>query len=159
MEEETKLTPDEALQRLMKICSTREMCSYDMKKKMLLWSIEVQEQDKIIKYLAKEKFYSDKRYSEAFINDRIKFQKWGRVKIKHALSAKQIPEYIIDDLLEETDEENYFENLEEILRRKLRSVGPVKSIQEKKARLYRFAAGKGFESELIYKVLNKLIRD
>ena len=159
MEEETKLTPEEAIQKLMKICSTREMCSYDLKKKMQQWGIEVQEQDKIIKYLAKEKYYSDKRYSEAFINDRIKIQKWGRIKIKHALHAKQLPDYIIDDLLEETDEENYFENLEEILKRKLRSVGRVKSIQEKKARLYRFAAGKGFESELIYKVLEKIIRD
>lgn len=159
MEKETKLTPEEALQKLMKICSSKEMCSYDLRKKMLQWGVADQEQDKILTYLEKEKFYGDKRYSEAFINDRLKLQKWGRIKIRHALHAKQIPGYIIDELLEETYEESYYENLEEILRRKLRSVGMVKSTQEKKARLYRFAAGRGYESELIYKVLNKIVRD
>lgn len=159
MKERTILTVEEALKRLMKICSLKEMCSYDLRKKMKLWDINDSNQDIILKKLAEDKFFSDERYAEAFINDKLKFQKWGKVKIKYSLRSKQIPERIIDNLMEKKEDKQYIEKLEELLVKKKNSLKSVMSVQEKKARLFRYASGKGFESEVIYEVMNKIIHD
>ncbi len=159
MENKKTLTQEEALNKLMKLCSSKEMCSYDLRKKLKDWGLSETDHDEILDILEKEKFFSDQRYAEAFINDRLKFQKWGNLKIKYALQAKQISGKIIDDLLEGTVNSTYFEDLENLLDKKLRTLKSTLSLQEKKARLFRFAAGRGFESEVIYKALNKIIND
>lgn len=158
MREKTGLTADEALIKLMKLCSIKEMCSYDLRKKMSLWAINESEQNDILKRLGEENFYSDQRYAEAFINDKLKFEKWGSLKIKHSLRSKYIPEKIIDQLLDEIEPDSFREILTDLLEKKYRSLKKGISLEEKKARLYRFAVGRGFDPGLIFELLNKIIR-
>ena len=152
------LTADEALVRLMKLCSSKEMCSFDLRKKMKLWEINEHEQNRILDKLREENFFSDQRYAEAFINDKLKFDKWGSLKIKHSLRSKYIPGKIIDQLLDEIEPARYREILEDLLQKKYNSLKQTLSLQEKKARLYRFAAGRGFDSGLIFELLNKIVK-
>jgi len=156
---EKKFTTEEVLQRLMRICSTKEVCSYDIRRKMIFLGTDESDQEKIIKYLKKENFFSDERYSRAFANDRLKFQKWGKIKIRRALLAKRIPQAIIDEVLKDTESVNYSGNLIEILNKKLHSLKGTVSVQEKKAKLYRLAISRGFESEMILDVLDKIVNE
>ena len=159
MQKETEITTEQALNRLMKLCSTKEMCGFDLRRKLELWGLDAKQQEKILKTLEKEKFFSDERYSAAFVNDKSKFQKWGKVKIKHGLLTRHIAEEIIDGLLKDLPENDYSDKLEELLKQKLRSLKSFESDIQKRARLYRFAAGRGYESDMIFKALNKLLID
>lgn len=159
MERNAKLTPGEALEKLMRICSGREMCSSDLTDRMEKWGIKKDEQEKILKKLAESRFYCNTRYTKAFIHDKCRLGNWGRKKIKYALKGKNIPEELINDLLEDTDSVEYAENLADLLKKKRRSIKTSEPPQRIKARLYRFAAGRGYEPELIIRVLNKLIGD
>jgi regulatory protein len=159
MKKNTNISPERARDILMKLCSVKEMCRFDLSRKLELWGIEQNDREKILKYLEKEKFFSDKRFSAAFINDKLRFQKWGGIKIKHALMTKRISEDIVDELLQDSNGKDYTERLEDLLRKKLRTVKPDTSKQQIRARLYRFALGKGYEPDLIFKVLDNVINE
>lgn len=159
MDNTSEIKSGQARSMLMKVCSTKEMCRNDLEKKMDKWGLDTAEQGKILKYLEKEGFYSDRRFAESFVNDKFKLQKWGRVKIKYALRAKSISEEIINELLTDTKEYDYTGKLEELLNKKFLTLKPSGSKQQTKARLFRFAAGRGFEPELIFRLINKLVGD
>lgn len=150
---------EEALHKLMNLCSGREMCSTDILHKLQSWGIDSVDHKKILRILSDNNFYSDARFAEAFIHDKLRLQKWGKAKIRYTLKYKGIPEEIIESVLINTDESDYTSRLEDLLKKKLSSIKPTESDTAKRARLYRFAAGRGFESELIFRVLGNLLND
>ncbi|MGZ2368968.1 regulatory protein RecX [Ancylomarina sp. YFZ004] len=145
-----------ALSKMQSICSRQEKCCSDIRKKLENWNLSYDEQDSIIQSLIDHKFLDEKRYTGFYVRDKYKFNKWGRVKISHHLKQKQIPEYIIMEAFDSISEKLYEENLEEILASKMRSTreeDPYKL----KAKLYRFAQSRGFESNLILLNIEKLV--
>ena len=76
--------------------------------------------------------------------------------IGYALRMKKIPDALVYQSMDEViDEELYMENLNALLREKkksLRSSGP----QDEYAKLYRFAAGRGFDSGEISAAIRRL---
>ncbi len=145
-----------ALSKMQFICSRQEKCCYDIRKKLENWSLSYDDQDKIIQSLIDDKFIDERRYTGFYVRDKYKFNKWGRIKISHHLKQKQIPEFIIIEAFETILEEEYNENLEDILSSKLRGTrenDPYKL----RAKLYRFAQSRGFESNLILKCIDKIL--
>jgi len=145
-----------ALSKMQFICSRQEKCCSDIRKKLENWTLSYDDQDKIIQSLIDDKFLDEKRYTGFYVRDKYKFNKWGRIKISHHLKQKQIPECIIMEAFDSISEELYEENLVEILSSKMRSTreeDPYKL----KAKLYRFAQSRGFESNLILLNIEKLI--
>jgi regulatory protein len=145
-----------ALSKMQFICSRQEKCCSDIRKKLENWHLSYDDRDKIIQSLIDDKFLDEKRYTGFYVRDKYKFNKWGRVKISHHLKQKQIPEYIIMEAFDSISEKLYEENLEEILASKMRSTreeDPYKL----KAKLYRFAQSRGFESNLILRNIEKLV--
>lgn len=143
-----------ALSKMQFICSRQERCCSDIRKKLENWHLSYDDQDRIIQSLIDDKFLDEKRYTGFYVRDKYKFNKWGRIKISHHL--KQIPEYIIMEAFDSISEKLYEENLEEILASKMRSTreeDPYKL----KAKLYRFAQSRGFESDLILRNIEKLV--
>jgi len=145
-----------ALSKMQFICSRQEKCCSDIRKKLENWHLSYDDQDNIIQSLIDDKFIDEKRYTGFYVRDKYKFNKWGRIKISHHLKQKQIPEYIIMEAFESISDELYEENLKEILSSKLRSTreeDPYKL----KAKLFRFAQSRGFESNLILRNIEDLV--
>ena len=145
-----------ALSKMQFICSRQEKCCSDIRKKLENWSLSYDDQDNIIQSLIDDKFIDEKRYTGYYVRDKYKFNKWGRIKISHHLKQKQIPEYIIMEAFDSISDELYEENLKEILSSKLRSTreeDPYKL----KAKLFRFAQSRGFESNLILRNIEDLV--
>jgi len=111
----------------------------------------------ILDQLKKENFLDELRYANSFVNDKYRFNSWGRKKISYQLSAKGIPSHIIQQALEVLDPDEYYEHLKEQLEKKLNSIKGGNSYQ-KKAKLMRFAASKGYESDLIYDAINEILK-
>ena len=97
----------DALKYSMALCSSRECCRSDVAGKLRERDLPEPDITKILATLEKDNFLNETRYAASFARDKLKFNKWGKMKIRYALSGKQIPEEIIVQALEEIDEEYY----------------------------------------------------
>jgi regulatory protein len=144
-----------ALQKAMAECSRRELCCDDMRNKLLQWGVESDSAEKIIERLISENFINEARYAAAFTRDKFKYNKWGKVKIAVHLKAKKLPPDIINSALESIDNELYFRFLKELIEGHKRLV-KAKNQYDLKAKLLRYGLSKGFESSLLYDILNEM---
>src|ERR1035437_5331603 len=143
------------LDKAMAQCSHREFCIDDIRGKLSLWGLEKDDADKIIKTLIAEKFIDETRYSSAFVRDKFKYNKWGRVKIAAHLKSKKIPEDKINEALRSIDNDQYIKFLRGLLEGHRRTV-KAKNKYDLKSKLLRYGLSKGFESNLLYDILNEL---
>lgn len=146
---------EKLLARAAKLCSTSEKCSHDVRNKLTTWGLDEQQAEKAIARLVEQKFIDDARFASYFVKDKLKFNKWGRIKIGYALRQKELPDEIIHAALEEIDESTYSEILDQLIRQKARSAGDLQ-IPANKAKVLRFAAQRGFSAEEIYRGLDRL---
>ncbi len=137
------------LDRATRLCSNGEKCQYDIRTKIISWGLNQEDAHKAIQYLTKNNFIDDKRFTSYFVCDKLKFNKWGRIKIRYSLLQKKIDEEIISTCISEIDPNVYNEMLDHIIRNKIRSVGAPSNAQSK-AKLLRFAAQRGFTSSEIF---------
>jgi regulatory protein len=155
METEEK-TPQEVFTKMAARCSRSEQCSTDIHKKITAAGLSAGEADDIVKKLKAEKFIDDERYINAYVSDKFKFNKWGKVKIRYHLKMKNLPEALIQSGLELIDEERYVEVLIKTMKEKARTV-KKKNKYEKMGQIIRFAQNRGFEPELIHRYLNEVV--
>jgi len=144
-----------AIKKAMALCSRREFCSDDIRTKLLLWSIDNNDAERIIGILINENFINESRYATAFVKDKFKYNKWGRVKIAAHLKVKKLPPDIIKSALDSIDNEQYTKLIRELIESHKKSV-KAKNQYDLKAKLLRFGLSKGFESSLLYDILNDL---
>jgi regulatory protein len=136
-------------------CSRREFCVDDIRGKLSLWGLDNDDADKIIKTLIAEKFIDETRYAAAFVRDKFKYNKWGRFKIAAHLKSKKIPEETINEALKSIDNDQYINFLKGLLESHRRTV-KAKNKFDLKSKLLRYGLSKGFESNLLYDILNEL---
>lgn len=147
------LSPNEALQKAQSLCSQSEYCVYDMEQKLVRWGMEAPNVAHILQQLIDEKYIDEARYCKAFVNDRFKFSKWGRIKIAQALSQKRINKSLVELAFDTIDETAYTETLKSLLTAKRRQT-KGNSDFEINNKLIRFASGRGFETALIMHLIN-----
>jgi regulatory protein len=143
-----------ALNKAMAECSRRELCCDEIRNKLVQWGIENNDAEKIIGVLLSEKFIDESRYAFAFVRDKFRYNKWGKVKIAAHLRAKKLSPDIIKSALESIEDEQYNRFLRELIDVHRRSV-KAKNQYDLKAKLLRYGLSKGFESSLLYDILNE----
>jgi regulatory protein len=142
-----------ALSKVMAICSRREYCIEDIRGKLQSWGAGEKDTKRIIETLIKENFINEIRYSEAFVKDKFNYNKWGKIKIAAHLKSKSIPGDLIRSSLDSIDDELYKKTLKEIIFSHRKSV-KAKNQYDLKGKLLRYGLSKGFESRLLYDLLN-----
>ena len=146
------LSPGEALNKAAAYCTLCERCISEVSTKLTAWGVPHGEQEKIIARLIEEKFIDEERYCRAFVNDKVRFNRWGRIKITAALREKRLPQEHIKEALENIDEEIYLQSLQEtidIKRRELKGKDDFATQQK----IIRHAASRGYEPALIIKTI------
>ena len=147
-----QLTPGEALNKAAAYCTLCERCISEVTAKLTAWGVPFAEQQKIISRLQEEKFIDEQRYCRAFVNDKLRFNRWGRKKILFALYEKKIPKEYVYEAVEEIDEEEYMNVLKEVIAIKSREF-KGKDEYSTRQKLMRFAASRGFEADIIMRVI------
>ncbi|MCF0207152.1 MAG: RecX family transcriptional regulator, partial [Bacteroidales bacterium] len=102
--------------------------------------------------LKSDKFIDEERYANAFVNDAYKFNKWGRMKIRQALAQKGISRKFTEAAIANIDEDEYLSLLKSLVEAKSRTLKQDDEYK-RKAALFRFVASRGFEIELVEKVI------
>lgn len=154
--EEKKTTEEKALKRLAALCAKAEHCSGEMIDKMRQWGLDDEgAQARILEYLTKHKFVDDGRFCHAFVEDKIKYNKWGRMKIVQALRMKHVDEDIYQPILDDVPQKEWIEILEPLIKAKMRTVKAANDY-EASMKVIRFAAGRGFDMDIIHKAIDEL---
>ena len=148
-----ELSPSEALNKAAAYCTLCERCVSEVRAKLTAWDVPSGEQEKIIARLIEEKFIDEARYCRAFVNDKLRFNRWGRIKINAALRDKRLPKEYINEALESIDDEKYIEILKEIIAIKHRELKGKEDFATKQ-KLMRHAASRGFEPAIIMRTIN-----
>lgn len=148
----TPLSPAAALVRIEELCSRSEQCTHEVLTKLSAWGVSAEMSEKILRHLKANRFVDDNRFAEAFVRDKVVYNRWGTIKIKQALRLKRIPADIISDALSTIDPQEYKQAIVDTLRAKRRSLGSELTFTDKQ-KLLRHAASHGFEAAKIIEIL------
>lgn len=152
-----QITEPEMLHKAASYCSTAERCIQDVQKKIDASGLPQEAGERIIARLLKEKFIDEERFARSFVNDKLRFNKWGRIKIAYELHKKGISPSIRSEALATIDSTEYRTIILSLLKDKKKTV-KGKDERELFNKLLRFAAGRGFESNETIKCLQQLFK-
>jgi regulatory protein len=152
------MTTDYALSRCMKICSTKEYAPSEIFKKLIEWGIVDVAAGKIIATLKQDKFLDEFRYAKYYTNDKIRFNKWGKTKIRLMLRSKEIPMEAIDAALAQISTDEYIDIVCKELKKKRKTIKNSDPYIIR-GKLFQFAAGRGVEPEVIHRLIDKIIKE
>ena len=155
--ENRELIVKEAYSKMAQLCSRSEQCSVDIRKKMVAYEIMDELVEEIISKLKEEKFLDDERYVKAYISDKFRLNKWGRIKLRYYLKAKGLQDSVIEKGLHEIDESEYKKVLIATLKEKAKKTKSDNKY-EKIGQIIRFAQSRGFEPEMIHRYLSEVVK-
>ena len=143
-----------AYNKMAALCSLSEHAESDVRERLQKAAIPVSDIQKIIDRLYEEDYLNTARDCHALAHDRLRFARWGRIKIQQALRMKGLPESDVREALDDLPEEEYLEALRATLEQKARSLTDEDDYA-RRAKLMRFAASRGFTpSEILDEIEN-----
>lgn len=147
--------PDWVLSKMKQYCAFQERCMFDVKTKLKTFHLQEDIYEEIVIELKKENYLNEERFAKMFANGKLRMNKWGRSKIYAAMQQKRVPELFILEGINNIDEDEYLSILKNVLIKKNEELKESDSFKKNK-KLAKFAASKGFESNVIWKVLENL---
>lgn len=147
-----ELTDKQLTDKAERYCIQAERCSSEVRKKLELWGATEECATQIVEHLCRERFLDEERFAVAFARDKMRYNRWGRVKIRHALREKEVAGEQILQALTRLDEDEYREILLKTLCDKWPQV-KGRNDYECRQKLIRFALGRGFEMQEVTALL------
>lgn len=149
------MTIEKALQIIAGLCSKKECCSRDVLEKLKRWEFSEEDRQKILAFLQQHQFVDDERFARIYAEDKFRFNGWGKQKIAMMLRQKGISSEVIAYALDSIGIQQYTDSCLELLKQKVRSL-PEEEPYKIKARLIRFALGRGFDYDTVRQCLSRL---
>jgi regulatory protein len=146
---------DSAKEKAMRWCSRREYFRKEMFEKIISWGCTPQDAHTVVDFLVEQRFIDDVRCAEAYVRDKLRFNGWGRIKIAYMLRMQGIDASAVHHALSGIDEHQYENLLKAELTKKHKTVRGETTVAVK-GKLFRFAAGRGFEPDVINKVIHQI---
>lgn len=113
--------------------------------------------DNAMDYCREQGYLNDKSFAESFIRDKLNLNKFGTERIRYELMTKGVSRDIIDDVLV-IDKEEQFDTALALAEKKVSSY-KNDDYNKKYRKLGGFLQRKGYNFEIISKVLKKVLED
>lgn len=154
--EQKSYTVKEATLKLMQFCAYRDRSHKEVEEKLKKMRMIPAAQEQIIIKLMQENFLNEERFARSFVRGKFRIKKWGRIKIKQELKAREISSPIIKLAMEEIEEDNYYQTLLDLATKKIRLINEADNYK-KKSKLNNFLLQKGYESHLVFQATEEII--
>ncbi|WP_026632364.1 regulatory protein RecX [Dyadobacter alkalitolerans] len=146
------------LQKAASYCAYQERTQDEVRQRLKKWNVWGDEADELIAELISMNYLSEERFAKTYAGGKFRVKNWGRMKIRQELNRRGLSQYSIEKGMGEIEDKAYVEGLKMLLEKKKNllvktEVDPFKL----KQKLVRFALGKGYESELVWKVVEELL--
>lgn len=145
------------LQKAASYCAYQERTQDEVRQRLKKWNVWGDEADELIAELISMNYLSEERFAKTYAGGKFRMKNWGRMKIRQELNRRGLSQYSIEKGMGEIEDKAYVENLKTLLVKKKNLLLKTESDPFKlKQKLVRFALGKGYESELVWKVVEEL---
>jgi regulatory protein len=153
-----QLTPQEAKEKIQRYCAYQERSHQEVRKKLFDFGLYSNEVEEMISYLITSNFLNEERFARAFAGGKFRMKKWGRIKIVNALEGHGVSENCIRLGLKEIDNSDYEKTLYTLIDKKADDIDE-ENIYAKRDKLSKFVIQRGFEPDLVWKVIRELLPD
>lgn len=144
---------DLLLERLKGFCAYRERCTREVVDKARRLGAGPDDLAKLLKGLRNEGFLDDARYAGLFARSKFEHNGWGRLKIRAALTERDLAAGLIHLALDQIDPDQYGEKLQMLCKRKVEELtNQGKTKTREKAASYLMQ--KGYEAPLVWQALD-----
>lgn len=156
MQENRKLTPQQASQKIKHYCAYQERSHEEVRQKLYSFGLRTSEIDPILAQLIEEDYLNEERFARLFAGGRFRMKQWGRTKIRLALRQRKISEYCIKKGLQEIPDTEYLQTLRRLFELKWTALKGEKNLLIKKRKTLDTLLQKGFERDLIMELLKEV---
>ncbi len=156
MQENKRLTPNQALQKIKHYCAYQERSHAEVRQKLFSFGLRTIDIDPILATLIEEDYLNEERFARLFAGGRFRMKQWGRIKIRLALRERKISEYCIKKGLQEIPDNEYLHTLQRLFEAKWASLKGEKNLLIKKRKTLDTLLQKGFERDLILALLKEV---
>ncbi|AKD53527.1 regulatory protein RecX [Spirosoma radiotolerans] len=143
----------DALRKAAMFCAYQERTQQEVRDRLNGWGVYVDDAEEVIAELIQQNYLNEERFAKSFAGGKFRVKGWGRRKIKQQLQQRGISGYNLDQAMKEIAPDDYRETLADLLAKKRQSLRDDNPLVVKQ-KLVRYALSKGYESELIFTVLN-----
>lgn len=150
------MTYAEAVSRAARICARSEQCGAAVERRLREWGVAGDAAGQVMAYLYENSYIDDSRYIRSFVNDKFRFGKWGRHKIRHALKENGLSGPEVEAALKKIDENEYRQALQKAVSEKAGKRGGIKTCADR-ASVYNFCLMRGYEPELVNSAIEEYI--
>ena len=153
---EKKIEPAAVADRMRTLCSRREYCISDIRRKIAAALDGDQTRtDAVLDILVKENYIDDGRYARAFARDKSALSGWGASKIRYMLSMKGVARDVIDEALKDVDADKAASRLDKLMENKYKSLADDPQCRLK---MLRFGLGRGYGYDEVEAVVCRLMK-
>ena len=146
----------EVVTRLEAFCAYQDRSEKEVRLKLSAFALSVDDNERFIKHLFEHRFLDEERFVLSFVQGKFRMKKWGRIKLKSELRKKGIAGSLIDRHLKELEGDQYIETIHSLIEKKYAQLSAEKDAFNKKVKVIRFVASKGFELDLIQDAYNQI---
>jgi len=150
------VNPEQARAKIQRYCAYQERSHLEVRNKLYSFGLHRSDVDEILTGLITDGFLNEERFAKAFAGGKFRMKKWGRIKITHALESKGVSPNCIRIGLKEIDDPSYLSALSDLLAEKRASLSE-ENVYALRDKLSKFAIQKGYEPDLVWQEINRLI--
>ena len=149
-------TVDEIKRKLENYCVYQDRCHKEVEQKMWEFHLIPEARELILLSLMKDNFLNEERFAKSYARGKFRIKSWGKQRIVRELKFRDISAYNIKTALKEIKETDYLETIYRITENRNEVIsGP--NIYKRKKKLVDFLMRKGFENDLIFKVVGEVV--
>jgi len=112
--------------------------------------------EEYISHLIDNNFLNEKRFAESYVRGKFNNNSWGRIKIIRELESRKISHVNINNGLSEINNNDYIKKLR-VLSNKIINENTGKPKEKLKEKIFNRLEYKGWERELIFEEIDRLI--
>ena len=154
IEKKKSFTVHEIKHKIEQYCVYQDRCHKEVEQKMREYNLIPEAREMILLSLMQDNFLNEERFAKSFARGKFRIKNWGKQRIVRELKFKDISAYNIKTALKEIDETEYIATIYRITANR-NAVISESNIYKRKQKLIEFLLRKGFENELVYKVVNE----
>ncbi len=151
------LTPEQAREKIQRYCAWQERSHFEVRNKLYEYGLHRRDVDELLSSLITDGFLNEERFARAFAGGKFRMKKWGRIKIIHALESKRVSPNCIRIALKEIEEVPYIKTLVQLLEQKASALAEEDNVFKLRDKLARYAIQKGYEPDLVWKEISRIV--
>lgn len=149
---------EEARAKIQNYCAYQERSHHEVKDKLYSYGLYSGQVDELLSELITQGFLNEERFARAYAGGKFRMKKWGRLKIINEMERLGLTKKCINIGLSEIDGDDYYRTLIDLLNKKA-SLVEDQNIFIRKSKIAKYAIGKGFEPDLVWKYLKEFTPD